>query len=591
MKIKALLLCVGCAAAAGQIFAAPAKPASVSTPPLRQSVLGWQTWPSSGERTFPDSPLPADRTNAVVDVVSAKGAAATATFAIRSSAAISSLTLKVADIPLSDIDLRTVKCWYQNANGWFSAWKAPGNAVLVPELLLHDDSLVKTDPQTKSNLLRTSAEGAAAEYVTVDPLKPAASDFTVADDSATLKPFALAAGETREFFLTIPVPADAAAGLFRGKIEVSDADKSLGHFTLNLRVIDFTLPEGTSRFLGSKYLDGTKTISGASPAPVKADSPEPFLAAADLPDAMLTKANCRILRDAQLSPVIPVARLASAADLDFGKTSIWIADNFTDAKAADKLLSEITANTETARKLGFADILYYIPSDYDADTYRKLLDAADTAGARTLTFADDTTFGLAADLITAPMQRGLVPENNIRKRPLMGDPYGNTEYTDTRQVERWHSLGTPNYLFVTLDAGIENPAIWRRKLGMECYYLGFEGFILPSLAEEKSPWTDSASDLMRSRTFLYPTKSGAIRTLAFEAIGEAVTDVRYLSAVTRLADAARYVEGDIKVGIEGRKASSWLDWIHPKTENIEATRLNAIAWIDRLDTILKKVGK
>lgn len=591
MNFKSLFLILGCVSAGMLYSALPAKP--LATPPLNKSLTGWQTWPSTGERTFPDSQLPEGRTNAVVDVVSAKNAAATATFAIRTSAAVGSLTLKVEDIPLQQIDIRTVKCWYQNANGWFSAWKAPGNAVLVPELLLHDDSLVKTDPAAKANLLRTSPEGSPAEYVTVDPIKTATADFIVADDAATLKPFSLAAGETREFFIKMTIPEDAATGLFKGKIIVSDGDKPLGNFILNLRVIDYTLPEASSRFLGSKHLDGTKVISGAAPAPVEANRYEPFIAAAELPEAMASKAACRdLLTTDNITAVIPPALIPEAKAVKSGSAArIVVADAFSTAGDLSAIKSQIKSGADALRKSGFTDILYYIPSEKADAAFRDVLDAAESAGVRTLVFADEETYASSADLISAPMQKGLIPENVGKAPTLMGGPYGNNEYTDTRQIERWHALGTPNYLFVTVDAGIENPGLWRRKLGLECYYLGFDGFILPRITENQNAWTDSSSEMMRSRTFLYPTKSGAVSTLAYEAIGEAITDARYLSAVTRLADEARYYEGDIKVGIEGRKASSWLDCLWPKRENIETTRLNAIAWVDRLATILNQIGK
>jgi hypothetical protein len=174
----------------------------------------------------------------------------------------------------------------------------------------------------------------------------------------------------------------------------------------------------------------------------------------------------------------------------------------------------------------------------------------------------------------------------------MGGPYGFTEYSDTRQIDRWHALGIPDFLFVDTDPGIENPGFWRRRLGMEVYWLGYDGFILPSLVEKTAPWTDVSSPAMRSRTFLYPTRTGFIPTLAWEGVRDAVIDARCLSAVTVLARRARYLaELDNKINIEGRKALSWVEWLYPKEESPETVRLECLAWIDRLDAILRKVGK
>ena len=55
---------------------------------------------------------------------------------------------------------------------------------------------------------------------------------------------------------------------------------------------------------------------------------------------------------------------------------------------------------------------------------------------------------------------------------------------------------------------------------------------------------------------------------------------------------ARYLAHvDIKIGIEGRKALSWVEWIRPKTDEPDTVRLDALAWIDRLATILRKAVK
>ena len=45
----------------------------------------------------------------------------------------------------SMIDIRSVKCWYQDEGGLERGVELTGRKVLVPELLLKDDSLVKVE--------------------------------------------------------------------------------------------------------------------------------------------------------------------------------------------------------------------------------------------------------------------------------------------------------------------------------------------------------------------------------------------------------------------------------------------------------------
>ena len=586
MNKSSVFLPIIALSAAASFVAAQTKPQA--TPPLRQPLTGWQTWTTSGERTLPDTPLPQGCTNACVAVVSARGAAATATFAIRSSKALASAELSVEGLDGIAFDIRLVKCWYQDGNAWFIMRRAPGDPILVPELLPHDDSLVKTDSEKKANLLRTSAAGEAPQYA------PPSAEVVVADDAASLLPFPIAANETREFHIVLDVPADAKPGLFHGRIAVKANGEALGHLNLDLRVIDYVLPEGISRGLGSEDTDGRKVISGRSPAPVKANVFEPYASVAVLPADRVTPNAFAFLSSCGITPVLPPQSLGEAKKL-FGEKppkTLWLADQPSAAEGPAPDSNSLANTAKQALAAGFADTRLFVAPCKDMAAFVAALDSVDATGAKAWAFADEKIYGEAADVLASPMRNGLPAENDLGIRDRMGGPYGFTEYSDTKQIERWHAVGIPDYLFVDTDPGIENPGFWRRRLGMECYWLGYDGFILPSLVEKTAPWTDVSSPSMRSRTFLYPTRTGFISTLAWEGVRDAVIDARYLSAVTVLGRRARYLaELDNKINIEGRKALSWVEWLYPKEESSEAIRLDCIAWIDRLDTILRKVGK
>ncbi len=570
------------------VLAATSFAASPFTPPLRQPIVGWQTWPCDGQRTLPDTPQPENCTNACVAIVSARGVAATASFAIRSTAAIASAELAVEGLDGIASDIRLVKCWYQDGNAWFLMRRAPGDPILVPELLLHDDSLVKIDAENRTNLLRTSPAGEAPQYA------PPSADVVVADDAPSLLPFPIAANETREFHLVLDIPAEAKPGLLHGRIAVKADGKALGHLDLDLRVIDYVLPEATGRFLGSESTDGKKVISGRSPAPVKANVFEPYAAVAVLPPDRVTPASCAFLASYGITPVIPPVHLGGAKNLFGAKPprTLWLADQPSVAEGQAPDVAALAKTAKQALAAGFADTRLFVAPCADTAAFVAALDAIDATGAKAWAFADEKIYADAADVLASPMRNGLPAENAVGVRKRMGDPYGFTEYSDTRQIDRWHALGIPDFLFVDTDPGIENPGFWRRRLGMEVYWLGYDGFILPSLVEKTAPWTDVSSPTMRSRTFLYPTRTGFIPTLAWEGVRDAVIDARCLSAVTLLARRARYLaELDNKINIEGRKALSWVEWLYPKEESPETVRLECLAWIDRLDAILRKVGE
>ena len=343
------------------------QPKSAEPSPLRQPLTGWQTWTSSGERTLPDTPAPAGRDRTAVAAVSARGASAAVTFALRSSAAIASATLSVEGLDGIAGDLRLVKCWYQDGNAWYAMLRAPGEPILVPELLLHDDSLVKSAAETKSNLLRTSAAGEPPRY------EPPSASIVVADDAPALLPFPFAANETREFHLRLEIPATAKPGLFHGRIAVKGDGADLGHLNLDLRVIEHVLPEATGRFLGNRYNDGKKVFPGSSPAAVAGDVYEPFAPVASLPRERLTREACALLASAGVTPVFPpdlvddVKALAGATP----PKALWLADGLVapdDGPAPDA--AALAATAKKARGAGFADTRLFVRSSADPSPAR-----------------------------------------------------------------------------------------------------------------------------------------------------------------------------------------------------------------------------
>ena len=586
---------------------AGAKAKAVGTPPLKQPLRGWQTWLASGERILPASQPPVTATNAVLRLVSARNATAAASFALRSSSALDDVAIKAGPLVSASgarfggaIDIRIVKLWYQDANGWFAAERAPGDAVLVPELLLHDDSLVKTDAAAMENLVR----GADGQYRRIKAAPggqttPAAKDFIAADDAAELLPFALAANATRQFYLKVEVPEGTPHGLYKGALAVTAKGADLGHIDLALYVADHSLGDPTSRFSGRDSLDGRECASGVFSAMTTTDY-ERYASVVFLPKTRLTKSAVDYLRRNGIADVaVPPDMLGQVPALFGGVPSpLWIADagalSARPKGVADK--APLVAAAKGALALGAKDARLFVPSRpaepvLPAD--RAALEEIDSLGVGTWAVSDKSTYTNLADVLTSPVEYGLpLDKVGLRPPPIKGDPYGGMETTDSTLAEAWHALGTPLYLAITLPAGVENPSIWRRAAGIECFFVGYEGFILPSFVETADPWNDWSRPRLRARTFLYPTKTGFVPTLAFEGLCEGVLDVRYLSAVRRLAAKLRYPEPkDYKVDMEGRKATMWMQWIKVRQADLDNMRLEAIAWIEKLEAVRKAVGR
>ena len=140
-------------------------------------------------------------------------------------------------------------------------------------------------------------------------------------------------------------------------------------------------------------------------------------------------------------------------------------------------------------------------------------------------------------------------------------------YPDKHEVRRWHAIGVRNYLKVGVPPTLANPWVWRRDAGVKAYLLGFDGAIASAGAD----------------------------TLVGAALEEAMTDVRYLSAVSQLAHRLRYSD-EYKLRLEGRMGTFFVD-SNDQTDayapDADSLRLEAIATLDRFDALLAgaKEGK
>ena len=57
-------------------------------------------------------------------------------------------------IPASAVDIKVVKCWYQSGSAWHNQKQDKSKRVLVPELLLNDETLVKVDREKQENYVK-----------------------------------------------------------------------------------------------------------------------------------------------------------------------------------------------------------------------------------------------------------------------------------------------------------------------------------------------------------------------------------------------------------------------------------------------------
>lgn len=153
-------------------------------------------------------------------------------------------------IPASAVDLTVVKVWYQGGNAWFGYSADMRRRLPVPELLLHDETLIDVRHDWQDNFVRCnyapglteyrwiSYTGADADHSYVSP------DIRVewVHDATELRPVSLQRHAFKQFMATVHVPENAAEGLYAGSIVAKKGGQTLCKIPFEVRVLPFELP-------------------------------------------------------------------------------------------------------------------------------------------------------------------------------------------------------------------------------------------------------------------------------------------------------------------------------------------------------------
>ena len=167
---------------------------------------------------------------------------------------VSPLRGKSTSIPASALDLRIVKYWYQDGTAWCSYFADPLQQELVPELLLHDENLIRVDHERKYNYLRVGDSWQWISYP--EGIRYGWFNYVKAPvrDAGKLAAFSLDPEENKKFFLTVRLPDGTLPGNYEGTLKIHRAGRELGILKVALRVLPFELPDPRTWYdIGKKF--------------------------------------------------------------------------------------------------------------------------------------------------------------------------------------------------------------------------------------------------------------------------------------------------------------------------------------------------
>jgi len=538
--------------------------------------------PLSDIRRLPDT-YPADGAAlGTLEIMAAQGEFEPGSFVVYPRADVDRFTLRAGDlrgkggvIPAAAVDIKLVKLWYQAGSGWCGEFNDPLGRLLVPEMLLNDEDLVRVDPETRDNYVRYSIGDGQADYrwmsamfSVVNYSRDNQANQSLINDAATLQPCVLNKDEFKQFLVTVKVPGDAKAGVYTGAIAMAAEGREFGAVPLSVTVLPFGLPRAMTNYdpgkefifapyLGyrNEYDDGTmKDLADHNALyPINIISMSLFA-----PDAF--EAYVARMKQAGLGTDLFI-RPGFYANVSIDEANPGEAD----LRAIDRQRRQFLRYAEMCRKaLGHTRLYAYGRDEAPPEIIR-------TEQSSWLAAHEA---GIGVFVASKAWRRQLFALDFIN---LPGIP------SPLRKIEadKFHE-SNPHALvgwYADPHCGPENPDYFRRAHGLVAYKANYD--VSANYILWRNNWNDNAitdENWYRGIVTVLGGNGAFIHTLAYEGMREGLDDVRYATRLKQLA-APALEHADAKVRHLARRALSWLAYADERRESADSIRMECIAFI------------
>ena len=491
--------------------------------------------------------------------------------------------------PKEDLDIRLVKCWYQNRNAWYSYFGDTG-FTLVPELLVHDEDLIRCDDARKANYAREIGIDGKVTERWINP--PRQMDKLVSPevpwrsrsafqpmrpgfcDAKTLQPVALPKASFRQFFLTAHVTKDTPAGIYRGAIQLKNSNNSktqtLGSIPVEVEVLDFELPapksfrEPQTDFLVSFYSYISFNLIA------EWNGGDWALARKQLKAVLRNQAehnqSMHMLRGNPDPETFFTAETMIAAGM---RPDVFQGGLHPQGRAKGETYEDHAKRMAMAFDARFGHHNLYMmygdePGAAWLEKARPVYRAYQQAGLKFCIAGSDNVFNKAGYLYDW---------HNVAK-----------DAVDGSSTHLWNDLGMNHVAwYANQHVGAENPAFNRRQNGMGAYLAGYTA--LCNYAHHFGPYNDDSTGY-KPMVFAYGTGDGVLDTLQWEGFREGLDDIRYATLLTQLARKAQKSD-DVDVRYLGGKALQYLAAFDRTAGDLDTCRAEMTRFIVDLLKVVK----
>ena len=485
-------------------------------------------------------------------------------------------------IPGSSVELKVVKAHYQGEGAPSSFVAISPEQVVMPELLLNDDSLVIPDHEHRRNLVKFQRDG-RSWYVDINtqPRFKWGVNVPVGEmpitDAKTFRPFAVLPGQNKQLMLRFAVPADAKPGLYKGAVTFRSGAVAIAKLPVELTVLPFALPktaetvyDPSREFTMGLYVwarlsaDGKAYYSPMNRSEEQMMNEWRMLVDYGVTDPAFIWFNNIVFDDAAFRKYLTYVRKAGFPGKALHLGASGNVGNDTDPGKLRAKQEELKRAMAVAKEFGFEEVYFYGLDEAKGELLLSQIPAwkaAREVGAKVMVSGYSQHFKLVGDYLD------LV---------VYADDAGSANPAD------WHSKGARIWKYNTPQTGPEDPNLFRRNYGLGIWLRGFDGANTYCDMGSASVWNDicAIQDVVRRKTgesvyrgmcIVYPTTDGVIGTTALTGLESAIKDCRILTKFRQMLRAK-----------PNAAAQTWFDALKPETFDLVKTRREAIDWILKL---------
>jgi len=559
--------------------------------------------PIQNKRILPDTRDIPGEISDTLHMAATPGEYEPTSFVIRAEKDIEGLTIEAEElkgrdgkrIPSESLDVRVVKCWHQDLGRgyrentpyetYYNPIIASGKKVLVPELLLKDDGLIKVDMDKGDDFLRVEKDG-REEYLIITSTNKnegvSGALYVPVNDAASLRPVNIKTLENKQFWITVRVPERAEAGIYETKLKLKGNDGNFGCIKFELRVLPFKLaePYEISGMYFTYINDGDQNVFAQFKN----------LAEHGVRDAGFGWGAGRIA--GSLEGFEEQLKMRQMAGMNAGTvyTPIEIGNTVSDA-GLEKLRSKVKRVLTITRAYGVTNVYFY---GIDEAISVKEPDEEGIKNILSQRKAFEAVHAAGGKIYVAGMPTGVYKDKRAGGDfEFIGDILDLlvcSKYPSRQEASRWHDRGHKIVNYANPQAGMEQPETYRKNYGLLIWQQDYDGAMTYCYHWYWGDFLEKCGSInkYKQHNMVYATRDGVIDTIQWEGYREGVDDVRYLNTLIQaIKEAANSPNGNIRQ--LAKEADEYLKIL--KDKDVNKYNLNMdIVRMEMIEYVLKLKG-